>query len=337
MQNIQSSLEFFPYELIPKMTTNNRYCHAIAINHNNTIVMVEDRGNIKVFNLKNESLKLIQIIQQLGFSVSTINFFKSQQFFVSSSYMGDIIFRSSILKSTSKFLLKISENITQINCLLINSPQEDLIITGSADHAIRFYQSKSKYPLSWVCSQTLIVHLNCVQGLSLNEEGTKLISCGSDLKIIIMEGSNKQNWIVKQIIQTSWKGFRINFITNDIFIFQQGLRNELDFYMFNSQSGLYSLDKKLQVKGGQKSCYNLFPSKYVKSKQLLLVKNGEYVNFIRIINQPSSNQDLECTLVQAINFDTGLTFGTLSDDGQYLITWDYNSQQIKVRKPKRIV
>ncbi|CAD8093305.1 unnamed protein product [Paramecium primaurelia] len=56
-------------------------------------------------------------------------------------------------------------------------------------------------------------------GLSLNEEGTKLISCVSDLKLIIMEVSNKQNWIVKQIIQKSLKGFRINFITNDIFIF----------------------------------------------------------------------------------------------------------------------
>ncbi|CAD8101900.1 unnamed protein product [Paramecium sonneborni] len=337
MQNMQYNLESFAYELIPKMTRKNQFCSAIAINQNNKIVIVEERGKIKVFNLSNEALKLIQIIQLFGYSINTINFFKQQQFIVIASCMGDIIFRSSILQSNQKFLMKIKDNITSINCLLLNSPQEDLIITGSNDYAIRFYQSKQLSSMCWKCSQTITEHLNKVQGLSLNQEGTKLISCGSDLKIIIMEGSNKNKWIVKQKIQTESIGFRINFITNDTFIFQEKSYYLLSYYIFNSKQGQFYRYRKFQVEGSQQSCYNLFPAIYLNQKQLLLLKNGKYLNLIRFINSPSGSQDFEFTLIQTIHFDTGQIFGTLSEDGQFLITWDHNSYEIQVRKPKKIV
>ncbi|CAD8209465.1 unnamed protein product [Paramecium pentaurelia] len=35
---------------------------------------------------------------------------------------------------------------------------------------------------------------------------------------------------------------------------------------------------------------------------------------------------------QSIEFGTQFIYGYMTDDGQYLITWDYKSKEIQIRK-----
>lgn len=80
-------------------------------------------------------------------------------------------------------------------------------------------------------------------------------------------------------------------------------------------------------------CY--YPSQYNKQKNILIIKNGCSINCLRFLQSPYSIQFLDCEYEYQIVCDQkseGNIFGTLSNDGEFLIYWDSNSKDIKVRK-----
>ncbi|CAK80225.1 unnamed protein product (macronuclear) [Paramecium tetraurelia] len=83
---------------------------------------------------------------------------------------------------------KIFEHTKSIICLVLNN-NEDLIVFGSQDSKIKFWQKQDK----WLCSQTISEHNSDVFGLSFNEQQNKLISCGRDQ--LIYQQWNNYNWI----------------------------------------------------------------------------------------------------------------------------------------------
>lgn len=64
---------------------------------------------------------------------------------------------------------------------------------------------------------------------------------------------------------------------------------------------------------------NLFPCQFIKSKNFLMVKHGKYINFFYVSN---GNYELKST----VKFNTSTVFGVLTNDREYLITWDSTSK-----------
>ncbi|CAD8122198.1 unnamed protein product [Paramecium sonneborni] len=328
----------FSFELTPKYKYRQRdEGLAISIDPTNTLLVISSKQNIKIYQFKHGCLKQLQQVFKHLNSICILNFFFRKSYFISGSKNAQIFLWSSNLIANPKYITKLIGNSNNLQCLIKPSKSDELIIYGTnhKEYAIKFYSYSTLS--TWSFIQSINEHSSTVLGLSINEEANKLISCGKDCFILIMECSDQSLWYVKQKISTELWGFRICFINNSLFAFlpnvndpfQQTLKN-IHFYIFSDTSGQFYKQKEVQIEGGDQKCFELFHSKYIISKQILLLKNGYTLNFIKFIFSDSS---WECQLVQAINFGINrgsYLFGTMTEDGKYLITWD-NSNSIQIR------
>ncbi|CAD8215242.1 unnamed protein product [Paramecium octaurelia] len=293
------------------------YCRAIAINNDNSIVLAGCNSDIKVFEFKQEQLKLIQLLSEHSYNVNTLNFMKKSTQFISGSYDRQIIIWSMDQYNQWICEYKLNEHNDEINCLILNN-NEDLIISGSDDKKIKFWKKQNQ----WRCSQTITDHAKDVVGLSLNEKQDKLISCGYDLFILIIEQSQ---WVIQKIA-VEYFGLRLCFINNNVFTFQPRVSNYMHIYEINSTNKQYSKINQIDVKSDSDQCSYQFPQQYIKSKCILVNKNGKNVNLIR------KNKKGHFIIQQSIQFEHNGIYGSMSENGDYLITWDVRSKEIQIRK-----
>ncbi|CAD8173409.1 unnamed protein product [Paramecium pentaurelia] len=242
--------------------------------------------------------------------------------FVSGSHDNSIIIWQVIGDKQWDCQQKLDGHQNYIFCLLLNN-FDDLIISGSHDTKIKFWIKKDK----WQCQQTITDHTNSVYSLSLNEQQNELISCSHDLQILVIESkkSDKQ-WSVTQKIKLDIFGFRLCFINDRQFTYQPYFKEQMYIYERDSNSNQYKKIKEIFVKFGSFSDDCLFPQQFIKSKCLLVNKNGQNVNLIR------KKENGDFLIEKFIEFDTYNIFGQLSNDGEFLITWDNGSNEIQIRK-----
>ncbi|CAK61925.1 unnamed protein product (macronuclear) [Paramecium tetraurelia] len=295
-------------------------------------------NDIQIFQFQKAFLKKLTQIKKASEAISTLNFFEHNSNFIAGSFDSSIIIWPMNLTSTPKYITKLQEKYHFVRCLAVLS-SEDLVISGSHDHSIKFWSystSQTVSPYCWFQSQTITEHTSTVWGLSINEDENKLISCGEDKLILIIERTNKHQWIVKQKVYVENGGFRLSFINNDSFASQphkdQRGSSNLDLYQFDVSTDLYVRTGNVPIKGKGQYCRAYFPQLYIPSKQMILSKNGYYINLIRFTQSNQTLADWECRLVQTINFDQHWIFGTVSRDGEYIITWDDESKAIQTRQ-----
>ncbi|CAD8155512.1 unnamed protein product [Paramecium pentaurelia] len=299
-------------------------CRAIAINQDCSMVIVGCGKVIKLFEFKQEVLKQTQVLNEHQNNVFALNFMKNSKEFISGSYDSQIIIWSMDEKNQWVCKQKLNDHNGWILCLILNN-NEDIIISGGQDKTIKFWIKQNQ----WLCLQTITDHTSHVFGLSLNKQQNKVISCGCDDQILIIEQSQQDfKWIVVQKIKVQKYGCRICFINDNVFIFQPYSGQQLHVYELNTINKQYSKIKDIDVKSG--ADYWFFPIQYIKSKCLIVNKNGNYVNLIRKISNG------EFRIEQQIEFGHLDLFGCMSDDGQYLITWDQGSKEIQIRKYNQI-
>ncbi|CAD8215406.1 unnamed protein product [Paramecium octaurelia] len=97
-------------------------------------------------------------------------------------------------------------------------------------------------------------------------------------------------------------------------------------YQLNNISKQFVKSKDINVNESDSDFGELFPQQFLKQKQLLVSKHGNSINLIR------KTEVDQFIVEQSIQFDSYYIFGQMSDDGEYLITWDSQSNQIKIRK-----
>ncbi|CAD8118142.1 unnamed protein product [Paramecium primaurelia] len=329
-QCLQSSPELiqnsFTYQFIEESSIKEQdNCQAIAINSDCSIVIVGCYEKIKVFQLKQDVLKEIQVLNEHQSIVNTLQFMKKSKQFMSGSYDKQIIIWSLNENNKWDCQQKLNGHNGWILCLLLNI-NEDLIITGSEDNTIKFWMKQNH---QWLCSQTITDHNNYVVGLSLNQKQNQLISCACDEQILIIEQSQQDcKWSVVQKIKVETTGCRICFINENQFIFQLYCVEHLHFYEFNDINKQYTKTKDIAMKSG--GDYQFFPIKFIEPQCLIVIKTSNYVNFIRKIG------NYEFKIEQSIQFGNFDLFGCVSDDGQLLITWDEESKEIQIRKYNQI-
>ncbi|CAD8085815.1 unnamed protein product [Paramecium sonneborni] len=225
-------------------------------------------------------------------------------------------------------IYKILENnilykqLLQIYCLIIRSKSEDLNINCSYDKTIKFwYLCSTSTQLFWSCLQTIATKEQ-INGLSLNPEGNKLISCGLNNKTQIIEEIDKFKWQIKQIS-----------LTIEILYFNQP--GDLKNVYIQHKTKQFIKSKQIVIQGGSQTCQQRFPQIYNDSKQILISKNGYNVNISSFFFNTSSFSNIDCKLEQSINQNSdsdGFVVGTLSQNGKYLITWDKDSNQLLIRQ-----
>ncbi|CAD8156365.1 unnamed protein product [Paramecium pentaurelia] len=315
----QSINKPFTYQVIQEYSmSQNNWCSALAINKDCSTLLAGSNSQIQVFEFNKGMLKLIQSLNEHKGYVNTLNFMKSSNQFISGSHDQFIIIWEKQQQNQWISKQKLNGHRGYIFCLVLNN-NENLIISGSTDKCIKFWIKKNE----WTCQQTIKDHTSEVYQLSLNQQQNRLVSCGYDGLIIIIEQSEQnQEWIVKQKIEVEQFGYRVCFIDNNMFTFSPNNTEQISVYKLNNQ---FIKTYDIPVKCGSVDCC-LFPQQYINSKCMLVSKNGEYVNFIK----KKENGDL--LTEQSIHFGTYFIYGAISDDGQYFITWDSQSNQIKIRE-----
>ncbi|CAD8116967.1 unnamed protein product [Paramecium primaurelia] len=318
-QNNQS--KYFSHKLLYSITQKYpKHCFAQAINNNNTLLVLGSSIVCKIIYLKNELKQLQQTKMHKG-AISTLNFFKSRQQFISGSYDSSIIIQPTNLLQNLKYITKLQGHSRGISCLVVNPNTEDLIISGSVDKTIRFWYYSSSS--NWSCSQTINEHNDQVNGLSINQDEINKFYQWKDLmdNCGILNKRFLKMVIVLHLQQQIYLHF--NPVMVNIYNYIQ-LIIPLD-YMQNQ--------KEPQVKGVGSDCQYYFPQIYISSRKLLLSKNGYFVNLLQF-NFDSENWD--CEFIEGIEFDQrgnfGNIFGTMSDNGEYLITWDCMAGNIEIRQ-----
>ncbi|CAD8213345.1 unnamed protein product [Paramecium pentaurelia] len=200
-------------------------------------------------------------------------------------------------------------------------------------NSIKFWQCINK---QFSCTQTILEHNDCLCGLSINEQENTVISCGLYQLIIIFEqvkNNNYVSWVVKQKILVDQYGYRISFINQNIFVFQpeQIIDSKLLIYTLNDQK-LFFESNQLSITDGGISCYYFFSLIYNLKKNILINKNNNNINVIRVLKQNKQKECVEFRLEQIIELENSCIFGTLSNDGEYLVTWDETYKQIQIRQ-----
>ncbi|CAD8194006.1 unnamed protein product [Paramecium pentaurelia] len=299
----------------------NQRCNAIAFNKDNSIVLATCENDIKVFEFKQEQLRQTQILSEHKDFVTTLNFMKKSNQFISASFDKQILIWSMNHNNQWIRQQKLNGDSYSSCCLVLNK-NEDLIILGCNDNTIKFWMKQNE----WLCSQTFTDHTGNVCGLSLNDQQNKVISCGYDYLILIIEQTLQgYKWNVIQKISIQMFGYRLCFINDNLFAFQSYNQDLMHVYEMSITNKQYIKTKDISVKRGGK-CAFFFPQQYIHSKCLLVNKNGCYVNLIR------KNQNGDFISLQSIDYGTSDLYGQMSEDGEYLITWDDKSKQIQIRK-----
>ncbi|CAD8097136.1 unnamed protein product [Paramecium sonneborni] len=321
------NLNPFTFDLIKENSIKqHQWCGAITFNKDSSIVAAGCVKDIKVFLNLRGKLNQIQLLSEHAKDVCTLKFMKNTNNFVSGSDDNLIIIWQAIENNQWKIYQKLNGHQNRIYCILLNKA-DDQIISSSQDKTIKFWMGQSQ----WSCQQTITDHSHYIYSLSLNEQSNKLISCSQDQQILIMEQQNLDKlWFVIQKIKLSQLGYRLCFINDDQFTFQPFSKDQMHVYEMDRDNQQFRKTKEVAVKCGQNIDYYLFPQQYLQSKCLLVNKNSKNVNLIR------KNENGDFIIQQSIEFGTYQIFGQLSDDGEYLITWDNESKEIQIRKCREL-
>ncbi|CAD8203422.1 unnamed protein product [Paramecium octaurelia] len=307
-------------KLIDQSIKQNEQCNVIVFDSSGLIMVSTEKYDIKVWSFSNGSIKLLKILQGHTNWIQCIVYSNKRNSLISCS--GDKTIRCWQQLNQDDWISSqpYQQHRDYVWCIILNS-NEDLLFSGSKDKSIKvwkvdFNQNSLKFLYS------LDEHNNFVVSLSLNQSENQLVSCARDQnQIIIWERRENDQfefkYFVKQSIQE--QGYKVKFIKDNQFIWITGGEKIDKFYIFELKLGVFqeNQDKTIQlIINNQYYDQYRFPIIYNKERNLILVRHKTYIYIIREIN------DGNYKIYDQLNCDTTLIFGTISNNGQYLVYWD---------------
>ncbi|CAD8075027.1 unnamed protein product [Paramecium sonneborni] len=317
----KKSLKPFKYELINSVLELQGAFAFSFSQQSQFLVGGYNSGIIKIFEFDKGQIKLIQEIQETKTPICCVSFMNQSTQFISRGDPYTIILWQQDSKNGWICKQKLQGHSSFINCLRINQ-EDDLIISGSNDKSIKLWRIKNE---QWQCSQTINCNQNKIISLSINDSSNQIISCGSENQIIIIQQQCDLEWKIIQIIQLNNSGFRLSYINDDIFVFQGNSKEKMNVYERDLQNKQFKLTKEVNVKNSN-NCQYYFPQQFIKQKSILVNKNGRFINLLRV----NSNGDF--INEQVLEFDHEFIFGSMTEDGEYLIIYDDQQKKVQIRK-----
>ncbi|CAD8127874.1 unnamed protein product [Paramecium sonneborni] len=322
-QEQSQSVRYFKYELYHQIPIREPWCGILQLNHQQTLLFAAGAMRILIFQFKNTLKPLFQIREE---SQAISNIFTKQnsnQVFVGNC-QGNIKIFQTIGINNTKIQIKIKAHKKSITSFVM-SKDASLLITCSLDGQIKFWTFEDSFSYK----QTINSHEGGVCKISLNQSENQIISCGKQKFIFIIEQSSfNKRWFISQKIELESYGYGICFISENLFAFQS-TQNQDILFIYQRQKGtqLYNQIKDFQLNYNSQYC--LFIQQFIAQKSLLISKKGNFI----IVKEETNIQLLENS---AVEFDIIDVYGSVSDDGEYLISCDDQSKVISIRKYKMI-
>ncbi|CAD8116159.1 unnamed protein product [Paramecium primaurelia] len=211
---------------------------------------------------------------------------------------------------------KFQQHSGTVHCLILTQ-DEDQLLSGGCDHSIKVWKVDFiKNELNFQYS--LNNHGNSVKSFSFNESETLLISCGLD-HFIIWEKGQQGKWEFKYTQPVANQGRKIHVINDQKFLWVT--KNEYidDILVLEYQNGVfkYNIDASIKLIMNNK-CEDdaYFPIIYNKEKNILLVRHKHHIYLIRQLNNDRFK------IMTSLNCQNDVIFGTMTNNGQYLVFWD---------------
>ncbi|CAD8094639.1 unnamed protein product [Paramecium sonneborni] len=317
--NSNESDKIFNYQLINSIFYVDM-CYAFAFNKEASIMITTNSKYINLYEFKDGQIQLIQTLQGHKDDVRTLYFMKNSNQFISGSDDNNIIIWE-IKYNQWQIQQQLNGHTSSIVHIIMNN-KEDLIISASEDGTIKFWEKQHN---QWKLTQT-ISDFYIVFSLSLNESQNQLISSNDKSIIVMKQQGNDKKWVQIQKIELENKGFRLSFSGDNQFTFQPISGQYMNLYEWNNLTKQYVKIKDILVQSGDNYYdYWLFPQQFIMEKSILINKFGSVVNVIK------KNQNGEFINLQSILFQDNLLYGSATDNGDYLVTWDYKSKEIQIR------
>ncbi|CAD8119025.1 unnamed protein product [Paramecium sonneborni] len=310
------------YKIIQNFPQNQN-CNAISFNHDNQIMVSGCQNEITIWDFNNG--KIIKKQQLVGHTnlVISLCFSLNKNEFISGSTDKSIRYWQFLENEwiCSQVLLG---HKRQIDCLLFDN-KGDQIISCSSDKSIRIWRKNQQ--LNWIQVQVLVNHQAYVRCISFSKSQEKFVSCGEDKIIIVWEIDEFKEWKLKQIIRNSDYGYRICFVDDQFLIWQPRNINQAIIYEWNSNLNQFDQSlQNIQLLQSSNGYQNFFPSIYNEEKQIIINKHGRYVYVLKkLINNT-------IIISQVIEVGHYCNYGSLSQNGEYLVIWDEDSRNFVIRK-----
>ncbi|CAK89356.1 unnamed protein product (macronuclear) [Paramecium tetraurelia] len=297
-------------------------CISFAFSLDSSVMVVGQYCMIKVFQFREGDLTEQQELTEHQGHVRCLYFMKKTLQFVSGSTDNLIIIWSWNEKRKWYCDQILNGHSDYVRGGLIMNNKEDLIISGSDDKTIRFWVKRNNI---WRLNQTLTDHVQEIKSISLNGSENQLVSCSTGYEIIVFKLNTEQQWMKKQQIQVDQEGYSLYFLSDTLFTFLSHKSDLLYIYEFDEPQQQFIKTKQIKLISGDKTI-DYFPQQYNKEKQILLVKIGKTINIIKTIDQQ------QFVPVQFIENKDNYLYGAMTNDAEYLVTWESNDNTIKVRK-----
>ncbi|CAD8045560.1 unnamed protein product [Paramecium primaurelia] len=312
-QNSISNIHF-KYNLVNSIKQQQK-CHSIIFNQISSMLIVTCNENLKIFQFKQGNIKQISFINGNLYNNNCLLFINLQNQFISSNSNGQIRFWSLNLLKNNKSLQCIN-NDQKINCMLKNR-EENLLVTGQA-YQITFWVRNNQ----WKFLKSFEVDEE-VHGLTLNESSNMILACGRFNYILVIK-KIINDWILTKSFHILEGGVRILFYQENKFAFQPWCGNFLQIYTIDAKNEI-SLIQEVKIKNQQmKTCAFYSPLQFIQNKSIILNKNQNCLILIIL------KENGELINQQTIQFHFPYVYGQLSNDGNYLVSWERHIKKIQI-------
>ncbi|CAD8175712.1 unnamed protein product [Paramecium pentaurelia] len=314
------------FQLIDDSNQQRLQCYAVVFNKDGSIMITADSNIIKIWNFEQGTFKLSKSYNGHTNPIRSLVYSKKTNNFISGCGYHKIICWQQINQNEWKCSQQFEQHSGSVNCLMLNK-QEDQLISGGCDHKIIVWQVDfMKNHLNYL--YTLDQHYTSVESLSFNQSETVLASCGYGEFIIWEKGlQGKWEFKYKQSIQ---RGRKIHFINDQQFIWVTSDKQINDILVFELQNGVFKQNSNKTItliNNDQCDDDILFPIIHNRDKNVILIRHKYHIYLIRQLNDGTFN------ILESLNCQTRETYGTMTNNGQYLVFWDnkfekYSSYEI---------
>ncbi|CAD8129313.1 unnamed protein product [Paramecium sonneborni] len=312
-QNLQSVLyeSEIKLKLIDQSVKQSVQCNAIVFDSSGQIMVSTEKKSIKVWKFLNGKIEQIKTLQGHTEWIQCLVYSKKQNSFISGASDNTIRCWKQLDSSDWINSEPYQQHTKVVICIILNS-NEDLLFSGSFDKSIKVWKVDFKQNiLTYMYS--LDKHNHYVTALSLNQSETQLVSCATDNNQIIIWERREQDklWAQGEVYQKQL-----------IYLVTGG--KEIDkLYIFELKEGVFqeNLDKTIQlIANNQIFDERCFPIIYNKERNLIVVRHKTNIYIITEIN------DDKFKIVDQLNCDTEDVYGTITNNGQYLVYWDIKTE-----------
>ncbi|CAD8215423.1 unnamed protein product [Paramecium octaurelia] len=313
------------FNLIDDSNQQSNWCQAIVFNKDGSIMISCDSNKIKIWKFEQGRFKLSNTYNEHSNPVQCLVYSKQTNNFISGCGYYQIICWQQINQNEWKCSQPFEQHTGSVNCLLLNKQEDQLISGGVDDKIIVWKLDFIKNHLTFLYS--LDQHTNSVESLSFNQSETVLASCGYH-EFIIWEKGLQGKWEFKYN-QDVEDGQKIHFINDQLFLWVTLEMN--DILVFELQNGVFKQNSNKTIsliKNNECEDEARFPIIHNKDRNVILVRHKHHIYLIRQLNDGTFD------ILASLNSQTTGTYGTITNNAQYLVFWDmkfekYSSYEIQ--------